>query len=68
MRNDMRLNCINCGQRVTLDETVYADYEGQIKCNACSAILTIKVEDAKLCSMDFVKITRPSVEESFMRR
>lgn len=68
MRNDMRLNCINCGQRITLDEAVYADYDGTIKCNACSAILKIRVEDAKLRFMDFIKLSQPNVENPSLRR
>jgi len=68
MRHELKLNCINCGHSISLDENVYVDYEGQIKCNACSAILSVKMEDGKLKFMDFVKIARPSVEESFLRR
>ena len=68
MRHEFKLNCISCGHTVLLDENVYADYDGQIKCNACSAILSVKVEDGKLKFMDFVKLSKPSVEESFMRR
>jgi hypothetical protein len=68
MRYELKLNCINCGHSVALDENVYVDYEGPIKCNACSAILNVKIDDGKLRSMDFVKISRPNVEDSFLRR
>jgi len=68
MRPELKLNCISCGHSISLDENVYVDYEGQIKCNACSAILNVKIEDGKLKSMDFVKISRPSVEDSSLRR
>ena len=68
MRPELKLNCISCGHSVGLDENVYADYEGQIKCNACSAILSVKVEDGKLKFMNFVSHARPDPEESFLRR
>ena len=63
MRYDLKLNCINCGHTVALDENVYVDYEGPVKCNACAAILSVRLQDGKLHSMDFVKISRPSVED-----
>ena len=68
MRHEFKLNCISCGHTVLLDENVYADYEGQIKCNACSAILSVKVEDGKLKFMNFVSHARPDPEDSFLRR
>jgi ribosomal protein S27E len=43
----MKINCLSCGHKVDLDD-VYDDYEGQVKCWACSAILDIKTEDGKL--------------------
>ncbi len=37
----MKINCLACGHHVALDDA-YDDYEGQIKCFACGAILAIK--------------------------
>ena len=68
MRHELKLNCISCGHSISLDENVYVDYEGPIKCNACSAILNVKIEDGKLRAMDFVRLSKPSLEDSFMRR
>jgi len=68
VRYDLKLNCINCGHNVGLDENVYADYDGQIKCNACSAILSVKIEDGKLKFMDFVKLSKAGAEDSVLRR
>lgn len=68
MRHEFKLNCISCGHTVLLDENVYADYEGQIKCNACSAILSVKIEDSKLKFMDFVRVSRASPEDSLPHR
>ena len=68
MRQELKLNCISCGHSISLHEDVYADYEGSIKCNACSAILQVKLEDGKLRFMDFIKMSRPSVENPSLRR
>ena len=68
MRPELKLNCISCGHSVSLDENVYVDYEGPIKCNACSAILRVKMEDGKLKMMDFVRFSRSSPEDSLQRR
>jgi len=68
MRNELRLNCISCGHTIALDENVYVDYEGHIKCNACSAILSVKIGDGKLKVIDFVRYSRPNTEDSFPRR
>ncbi len=68
MRYDLKLNCINCGHSVALDENVYADYEGQIKCNACSAILSVKMEDGKLRFMDFVSFSKAGDEDALRHR
>ena len=64
----MKVNCLCCGHKVDLDEETYADYEGQIKCFACGAILEVKTEEGKLNSAKFVKLVpRPSIEETFER-
>lgn len=50
----MKINCISCGFSVNLDEA-YEDYEGQIKCFTCEALLEIKTEEGKLKSVKFIK-------------
>ncbi len=63
----MKINCLCCGHKVDLDDA-YDDYEGQVKCFACSAILEIKTEEGKLKTVRFVKMApRPSTEEVFQR-
>jgi hypothetical protein len=63
----MKINCLACGHKVDLDE-VYDDYEGQIKCFACCAILEIKAEEGRLKTVRFLKIVpRPSLEDTFGR-
>jgi hypothetical protein len=43
----MKLNCLSCGHKVDLDDA-YDDYEGQVKCLACGAILDIKTDQGKI--------------------
>jgi len=49
----MRIICLSCGHKVDVDNT-YDDYEGQIKCVVCGALLKIKTEEGKLKSVDIV--------------
>jgi hypothetical protein len=63
----MKINCLCCGHKVDLGDA-YDDYEGEVKCFACSAILEIKAEEGNLRAVRFVKIMpRPSAEEVFER-
>ena len=49
----MRIICLSCGHKVDVGNT-YDDYEGQIKCAVCGALLKIKTEEGKLKSVDIV--------------
>ena len=61
----MKINCLSCGHTVDLDDA-YDDFEGQVKCFACSAILEIKTEEGNVKTVQFVKIAvRPSTDEVF---
>jgi hypothetical protein len=40
----MKLNCLSCGHSVDLHHD-YDDYEGQVKCFVCNALLTIHTEN-----------------------
>ncbi len=63
----MKINCLSCGHKVDLDDA-YEDYEGQVKCFACGAILEIRTEEGHLRAVRFVRIApRPSAEEVFER-
>ena len=63
----MKINCLSCGHTVVLDDA-YDNYEGQVKCLACGAILEIKTEEGNVKTVQFVKIAlRPSTEEVFAR-
>ncbi len=63
----MKINCLSCGHQVVLDDA-YDNYEGLVKCFACSAMLEIKTEEGNLKRVQFVKmVSRPSTEEVFAR-
>jgi len=55
----MRIICLSCGHKVDVDSS-YDDYDGQIKCVVCGAILKIKTEEGKLKSVDIVKLGKKS--------
>ena len=62
----MKINCLSCGHTVVLDDA-YDNYEGQVKCFACGAMLEIKTEEGNVKTVQFVKIIpRPSTEEVFV--
>ncbi|MCK9377835.1 MAG: hypothetical protein M0P73_17040 [Syntrophobacterales bacterium] len=43
----MRINCLSCGFKVELDD-VYDDFEGQVKCFVCGAMLEILTDEGML--------------------
>jgi len=46
----MKINCLSCGHTVDLDDA-YSDYEGQVKCYTCSALLEVKLSDSLIKSV-----------------
>lgn len=50
----MKINCLSCGHKVDLDDA-YDNYEGQVRCFACSAMLEIKTEECNLKAVKLVK-------------
>ena len=63
----MKLNCLGCGNSINLGDE-YESYTGKIRCNACSAVLKVKLEESKLQEMEFLRFATPSVEEAFEKR
>jgi len=49
----MKMNCLSCGHVVDLRDN-YDDYEGQIKCFVCGALLSIRTENGQVKSVQFV--------------
>jgi len=43
----MKINCLGCGYKVDLADG-YDDYEGQIKCFACNAIMEIATQQGSI--------------------
>jgi predicted RNA-binding Zn-ribbon protein involved in translation (DUF1610 family) len=46
----MKLNCLSCGHAIDLRDD-YSDYNGQVKCFVCGALLTIRTEDGRIKSV-----------------
>jgi hypothetical protein len=46
----MKLNCLSCGHCIDLRND-YGDYNGQVKCFVCGALLTIRTEDGQVRSV-----------------
>jgi hypothetical protein len=45
----MKIRCLSCGHTINLDDA-YSDYEGQIKCFTCNALLEVKLSDSLIRS------------------
>jgi ribosomal protein S27E len=59
---DMKINCLSCGHKVDLDD-VYDDYQGQIRCLTCAAMLEIKTEEGQLRSVIWANVSPSPLEE-----
>jgi len=46
----MKLNCVSCGHSLDLYDD-YRDYEGQVSCYVCGALLTIRTENGQIRSV-----------------
>lgn len=51
----MKVNCLSCGHKLDLDDA-YDDFQGEVKCFVCTALLEIKTEEGKLKSVRFIKM------------
>lgn len=60
----MKINCLSCGHYIDLDDA-YSDYEGAIKCYACSAVLEVKLADGLVKS---VKLPEPAIKQTTKAR
>jgi len=43
----VKINCLSCGHKVELDDA-YDDFEGQVRCVTCGAMLEILTDQGKL--------------------
>ena len=46
----MNIRCLSCGHTIDLD-SAYSDYEGQIRCYTCNALLEVKLSDSLIKSV-----------------
>jgi len=51
----MKINCLSCGHTIDLDDA-YSDYEGQIKCYTCNALLEVKLSDSLIKSVKLYRL------------
>ena len=61
----MKINCLSCGHKVDLGAD-YDNYEGQIKCFACHAVLEIRADHGDVRAVSNAQ-PRPLVEETSLR-
>ena len=43
----IKINCLSCGFKIDLDDA-YDDYEGEVKCFTCNALLEIKLDQGNI--------------------
>ncbi|HLA85596.1 MAG TPA: hypothetical protein VJL29_12455 [Thermoguttaceae bacterium] len=43
----MKLNCVSCGHTVDLHND-YDDYDGQVKCFTCGALLAVRTQEGQV--------------------
>jgi hypothetical protein len=55
----MKLNCLSCGHTVD-PHNDYNDYNGQVKCFVCGALLTVRTEDGAVKSVTLFPRPSPS--------
>ena len=63
----MKINCLSCGHNVGIGDE-YDDYEGQIKCYACGAILEIKTEGGNLRAVKIISAPRYAAENAIEQK
>jgi len=53
----MKIKCLSCGHDFELDRS-YAEYNGQVKCNTCGTLLSVKIEDGMVKSSEIVALSK----------
>jgi hypothetical protein len=62
----IKVNCICCGFNITLDDS-YDDYEGQVKCFTCSALLEVKLVEGMVKSVKTPHAARSREDQGHVR-
>ncbi len=47
----MLIHCMYCGHSIELSEA-YHDYQGPLRCAVCKSLMTVRVEEGQLRSME----------------
>ncbi len=50
----MKINCLSCGHNIELDEAYAENYEGEVKCFGCGAILELRTEQHNIRHVQLV--------------
>jgi len=58
----MKINCLSCGHNIHLDDA-YGDYEGEVKCFACRAMMEIKLDQGSIKKVKLVSLVKPAAPE-----
>jgi DNA-directed RNA polymerase subunit N (RpoN/RPB10) len=61
----MKLNCVSCGHTVDLRHD-YDDYDGQVKCFTCGALLAVRTQNAQVKWVERV-VTHHQDEDSTLQ-
>lgn len=51
----MKINCLSCGHNIELDEAYADDYEGEVKCYGCGAVLELRTEQHHIRHVSLVQ-------------
>ena len=62
----MKLNCLSCGHAVDLRDG-YNDYDGQVRCFTCGALLGIRTEDGQVKWVEIVASRREGEDSTLGR-
>jgi ribosomal protein S27E len=54
----MKLNCLSCGHWMDLRDA-YDDYEGQVKCYICGALLFVRTCEGQVKAVEMAGNPRP---------
>jgi hypothetical protein len=49
----IKLNCISCGHLMELGDA-YEDYQGEVRCWGCQALVDVTLHDGKLQTMKLI--------------
>ena len=64
----MRINCVSCGDEINLNQDLFNDYDGPIKCFICSTMMEITTAQGVINSINLLNILpRPPVDDTVER-